>query len=76
MGCVKGVGFDEYPEQSQHVGQRVKVYFYYNLKQCLYGTIMRDDRTEPFRVIVRLDDGRVVLGTECQYSFRRSESGN
>jgi hypothetical protein len=32
------------------------------------GTIVRDDNEPPWRTIIRLDDGRVVLASECQYS--------
>lgn len=45
--------------------------------QCVfplrYGTLGKrnhhsDDREEPFETLIKLDDGRVVRGTECQYS--------
>jgi hypothetical protein len=32
------------------------------------GTIIRDDMEEPFRTIISLDDGRVILATECMHS--------
>ena len=32
------------------------------------GTVIRDDREEPFETLIRLDDGRVLRGVECQYS--------
>ena len=34
----------------------------------LQGTILRDDVEEPFRTIIRLDDGRYILSTECLYA--------
>lgn len=33
------------------------------------GTVIRDDREEPYETLIQLDDGRTMRGVECQYSF-------
>lgn len=67
MGVVKGVDYDQWPEQGDHLGKRTRVVFRYKDRE-LWGTIVRDDMSEPFRTIIRLDDGRHVEACECQYS--------
>lgn len=71
MGCVEGVGYDVFPAQGPHLGKRVKVCFNYDTSHTLLGNIVRDDSTGKNydRTIIRLDDGRYVLSTECQYSL-------
>ena len=68
MGVVKGITATEWPEQTDWLHGRVKVCFDYDPSQFVLGTIVRDDKVAPSRTIIRLDDGRHVLGTECQYS--------
>lgn len=67
MGVVMNVSATEYPKQTDNKGKRVCVHFNYNLKQDFYGVIIRDDAVPPFRTIFWLDDGRIILATECQY---------
>jgi hypothetical protein len=69
MGTVKNIRADHFPRQSEHIGARVEVCFQYDLTQTVNGTVVRDDMEAPWRMIIRLDDGRHVLATECQYSF-------
>ena len=69
MGCVRTITATTFPEQSSHVKQRVEVCFLYDTSKSVMGTIVRDDVEEPFETIIMLDDGRIVLATECQYSF-------
>lgn len=69
MGCVKSIGFDKFPEQGAWVGKRVKVCFHYDTQNAIGGEIVRDDVEFPAVTIIRLDDGRYVLATECQYSL-------
>lgn len=69
MGCVKTISFDKFPAQSKIVGSRVRVVYHYNTAKTDYGTIVRDDAETPFETIIKLDNGKYVLGTECQYSF-------
>ena len=68
MGAVNGVGFDQFPKQSDWVGRKCDVCFNYDTSRTLTGTIVRDDVTEPWQTIILLDDGRLVLATECHYS--------
>jgi hypothetical protein len=69
MGCVKNIDFYKFPKQSEFVNRRCKVTFMHDISRYIPGTIIRDDREEPFETLIRLDDGRVIRGTECQYSM-------
>lgn len=69
MGCVDTITVYKFPKQSEHVNRRVKVIFHYDTNKWIMGTIIRDDREEPFETLIKLDDGRVIRGTECQYSM-------
>lgn len=68
MGCVDTITAYGFPKQSEYVNRRAKVCFHYDTSKQLNGTIIRDDREEPFETLIRLDDGRVIRGTECQFS--------
>lgn len=69
MGCVEGIGFDEFRKQGENLGKRVRVCFYFDTSRILLGTVVRHDTTasNDDRTIILLDDGRYVLSTECQY---------
>lgn len=69
MVVVSNIDYQQFPRQGLYLGWRVKVCFKYDLENRVMGTIVRDDIEEPFRTIIRLDDGRFVLSTECQYSL-------
>lgn len=69
MGCVETINFYKFPNQSSWVNRRCKVTFMYDTSRYICGTIIRDDREEPFETLIRLDDGRVIRGAECQYSM-------
>jgi hypothetical protein len=68
MGYVANLTKSNFPQQGDFFGQRVRVYFHYDTLAMFLGTIVRDDMESPWRTIIELDNGRVVLGTECQYS--------
>jgi hypothetical protein len=68
MGCIKNISISEWPKQGSHLGKRVKVCFHFDASRSVMGTVVRDDAEEPHRTIISLDNGRVVLATECQYS--------
>lgn len=68
MGIVKNVGFDKWPKQGQYLGKRARVCFRRDTSREVMGTIIRDDMEEPWLTVLKLDDQRVVLGTECMYS--------
>jgi hypothetical protein len=69
MGVVESIRADHFPRQSDRIGKRVRVCFNYDTSMTVNGTVVRDDMEAPWRMIIRLDDGRHVLATECQYSF-------
>ena len=68
MSAVRNISFDKFPKQGGHVGREAKVCFHYDTSKTLKGVIVRNDREEPFLTIIKLEDGRHVLATECQYS--------
>lgn len=72
MGCVSKITDTSYPMQGRYKGARVTVSFHYGRTEFI-GTILRDDMEPPHEgleplTVILLDDGRVVLATECQYS--------
>lgn len=68
MGCINNITKFKFPNQSQFIGMKVDVCFHYDIKNNVRGLLVRDDREEPFVGIIKLDNGRYVLTTECQYS--------
>jgi hypothetical protein len=71
MGVVPNISHDKFPQQGKFLNQRVQVCFNYDTSKLIGGAIVRDDTEEPGREIIKLDDGRYVLSTECQYSIDR-----
>lgn len=67
MALPDTVGFDRFPKQGRYKNCRVQVCFDFDSSRKVEGTVIRDDAEEPGRMIIQLDDGRVVLSTECQY---------
>lgn len=67
MGIQANVSGDRYPEQGAMLKKRVNVCFNYKPDETFPAVCIRDDMEEPFRTIFMLEDGRVVLATECQY---------
>jgi hypothetical protein len=72
MGAVKNITATTFPRQGAYQNQRTKVLFHYGGPE-LMGTIVRDDYEDPFVTIIKLDDGRYVLATECQYAPELSQ---
>lgn len=68
MGVKQGIDYESFPKQGTWLGRRCRVCFKYDLSHMILGTIVREDEEEPGIGIIRLDDGRHVLFTECQYS--------
>jgi len=56
------------PKQGNFLHLRTKVCFNYDTINFVMGTIVRDDAEQPFETIIRLDDGRYILSSECQHS--------
>lgn len=52
---------------TNYLGKRVEVIFNYDTRHPIQGQIVRDDQEEPRFTIIKLDDGRYVLTTECQW---------
>ena len=67
MGCVETITADKWPAQNFDCGRRVLVCFHYDTTKTTPGTVVRDDMESPYVTIIRLDDGRHVLSTECQF---------
>lgn len=76
MGCVSTITWLNFPKQSEYVNRRVEVCFHFDTSKTICGTIVRDDREEPFETIIILDDGRILRATECQYSIIRPRDEN
>ncbi len=64
------VGFERFPTQV-FIGQRVRLTFGCDFSRWTEGELVRCDAGPPNVLIFRLDDGRLVLGTECQYTLPR-----
>lgn len=70
MGSIANITFNKYPEQYiNNIGKRVAVCYHYDTKHVHFGTLVRDDKEEPYQTIIALDNGRYVLSNECQYRF-------
>lgn len=67
MGVVANVGYERMPKQGPWLGKRTRVCFHYDTSRTVMGTIVRNDSEAPWVTIISLDDGRVVLATECQH---------
>jgi len=66
MGCHKNISETKFPRQGEYLLRRVRVSFHYEPGE-LMGTIVRDDVEDSWKTIIQLDDGRYILGAECQY---------
>jgi hypothetical protein len=68
MGNVDNVNYKDFPRQSAQVGKQVDVCFYYQADNRVFGELVRDDREAPWETIIKLDDGRYIMGEECQWT--------
>ncbi len=68
MGSVPTIDAEKFPKQGTQLNKRVSVCFNYDTSRQLWGMVVRDDIEEPFQTIIKLEDGRYVLATECMYS--------
>lgn len=69
MGIHKNITHVRFPRQGDWLGRRVEVCFHWDTDHTLAGTFVRDDREEPGVTIIRLDDGRHVLASECHHRW-------
>ena len=67
MGCVSNISATAFPKRGSFIGSRVRVCFNYDTSACIFGEVIRDDAEAPGVMIIRLDDSRYVLSTECQW---------
>lgn len=71
MGYVQSIDANTFPKQGSWLGKRANVCFHYDTSVLIGGIFVRDDAEEPHVSIIRLDDGRHVLTTECQHDGPR-----
>lgn len=71
MGIHANIGIDKFPKQGAYLGKSVKVCFNYDLSKEIEGIIIRDDLEDPGLTIIALQDNRIVMSTECQYSLTK-----
>lgn len=68
MGQHINISATLFPEQGELLGKQVRVAFHHETQNYFLAKCIRDDIEEPFRTIFQLEDGRIILSTECQYS--------
>ncbi|WP_193062998.1 hypothetical protein [Oceanobacillus oncorhynchi] len=68
MGVMQNISVDSFPRQGDYLYKRAKVCFNYDTSETINGTIIRDDREHPFLTLIRLDNGRIILSSECQHT--------
>lgn len=67
MGVVNNIDSVKFPKQGDYWGKRVRVCFNYDSSKTSIGIVVRDDAEAPGVMIIKLEDGRHVLSTECQW---------
>lgn len=67
MGVHENITHDRFPKQGTYQFLRAKVVFHFDTSHQFDGTIIRHDAEDPWETVIALVDGRVVLGTECQW---------
>jgi hypothetical protein len=55
--------------KNDNVGKRVLVIFNRDASTAIKGRIVCSDSESPADTVIRLDDGRLVDATECQYTY-------
>lgn len=66
MGSHKNIDADKFPEQDCYLGVQVRVCFNY-VGRIFLGIVVRNDKESPGITIIKLEDGRHVLSTECEW---------
>lgn len=67
MGVHPNITATKFPRQGGYLNRKTRVIFHYGGTE-MQGVVVRDDMEDPFLTIIRLEDGRHVLTTECQHS--------
>lgn len=70
MGVITDIDYNTYPKQSGYVGRTVDVIFNYDRSKMIERVVVREDVGKPYTMIIKLNDGRYVLSSECQYRVR------
>lgn len=70
MGVISTISYDRWPVQSKWLGRRVRVCYHYDTSKVHEGEIVRDDLETPGTQIIKTDDGRYLLSTECQWQLK------
>ena len=73
MGVIENIDIDRFPKQGSWLVAHVEVCFKFDTSRTIKGVVVRDDRQDPYRTIIKLGDGRYLLSTECQFQIRREQ---
>ena len=76
MGVNQNISFDIFPKQSDWVGKWVEVCFHYDSSKTIRGQVVRDDKEDPWEMIIQLEDGRYVRSIECQHTLPIEDKSN
>jgi len=68
MGSVATITNNSFPRQGRLLLTVVKLWFHHDMSVVFYANVVRDDAEQPFITIFKLNDGRYILSTECQYA--------
>jgi len=74
MGIKETIDYESFPKQGDWVGKRTTVCFKYDTTHTIGGVFVREDIEEPGISIIKLDDGRYLLTTECMHTYPKGAS--
>ena len=61
------IDIDKFPAQGDWLVKKVRVCFNHDTSRTITGIVVRDDTEEHGRMIIKLEDERYILSTECQF---------
>lgn len=70
MGVIQTITHNTFPKQGDSIGRKASLCFHYNSDLRVDAIVVRDDVENPFRTIFKTEDGRLILSTECHYSWK------
>lgn len=56
-------------KQGNFINRKCNIFFNYNIKNFISGKIIRDDIEEPFKTLIKLNDGTIIDSKECLYQL-------
>jgi hypothetical protein len=68
MGVSPFINYEKYPNQGNLLNCRVRVCYEFDSSKVHEGVVIRDDLGRPGLTIIKLDNDRVLLSSECQFS--------